>query len=135
MAVDNIARGIAGKALQEAGSKTVSPMTSTTLGGALADAVTANDTQPVRIGTDNKLYTAAGLTAANGLDTWTATTMPSDAGWTSATYGNGKFVAVAYDSNNAAYSTDGITWTASTLPSSADWQLATYGNGKFVIVS
>jgi hypothetical protein len=45
------------------------------------------------------------------------------------------FVAVAYNSNIAAYSTDGINWTASTLPSSSDWYNVTYGNGKFVTIA
>ena len=49
-------------------------------------------------------------------------------------YGNGKFVAVAYDSNNAAYSTDGITWTVATLPISTTCSVC-YGNGKFVAVA
>ncbi|MGM9564595.1 MAG: hypothetical protein ACI3VT_01140, partial [Evtepia sp.] len=48
---------------------------------------------------------------------------------------NGKFVAVAYSSNIAAYSEDGINWTQSTLPASSSWQSVTYGNGKFVAVA
>lgn len=36
--------------------------------------------------------------------------MPSSAVWKSVTYGNGKFVAVAYNSNQSAYSEDGINW-------------------------
>ena len=63
------------------------------------------------------------------------TAMPTSANWQSVTYGNGKFVAVASDSNIAAYSTDGINWTQSTLPTSANWQSVTYGNGKFVAVA
>ena len=61
--------------------------------------------------------------------------MPSPSNWRSVTYGNGKFVAVAFYSTTAAYSEDGITWTASTLPSTAGWQSITYGNGKFVTVA
>ncbi|NBI84541.1 hypothetical protein D3Z48_21340, partial [Clostridiaceae bacterium] len=63
---------------------------------------------------------------------WKPATLPSSASWESITYGNGKFVAVAYNSNKAAYSTDGINWAATTLPSSASWRSVTYGNGKFV---
>jgi hypothetical protein len=48
---------------------------------------------------------------------------------------NGKFVAVANNSNKTAYSLDGITWTAATMPSSAVWESVTYGNGKFVAVA
>ena len=62
-------------------------------------------------------------------------TLPSNPSWQSVTYGNGKYVAVAYNSNAAAYSTDGITWTAATLPSSTNWVSVTYGNGKFVAVA
>ena len=65
---------------------------------------------------------------------WTATTMPSSASWYSVTYGDGKFVAVAYASNKAAYSIDGINWTATTMPSSAAWYSVAYGDGKFVAV-
>jgi hypothetical protein len=45
------------------------------------------------------------------------------------------FVAVAYDSNKAAYSADGINWTETTLPSSMNWYSVVYGNGKFVAVA
>jgi len=54
--------------------------------------------------------------------------------WYSVTYGNGVFVAVAYNGTAAAYSTNGINWSASTLPSSAGWWSVTYGNGVFVAV-
>ena len=68
------------------------------------------------------------------LGSWVARTLPLS-GFESVTYGNGKYVAVAYNSNAAAYSTDGITWTAVTMPFSAYWQSVTYGNGKYVAVS
>ena len=61
--------------------------------------------------------------------------MPSYAWWESITYGNGKFVAVVYKSNKAAYSNDGITWTTATLPSTEMWISVTYGNGKFVAIA
>ena len=66
---------------------------------------------------------------------WTASTLPSSANWYSVIYGDGKFVAVANNSNKAAYSTDGINWTASSLSSSAKWYSVTYGDGKFVAVA
>ena len=65
---------------------------------------------------------------------WTATTMPSSAYWRTVTYGDGKFVVIAFDSTKAAYSTDGINWAESTLPSSTYWSSVTYGDGKFVVV-
>jgi hypothetical protein len=52
--------------------------------------------------------------------------MPST-GWHGVTYGNGKFVAIAYSNGNAAYSLDGITWAAATMPSSAQWWGVTSG--------
>ena len=66
--------------------------------------------------------------------TWTQTNLPSVTGWTSVTYGDGKFVAVA-SSDTAAYSTNGITWTQTSLPTSAIWISVTYGDGKFVAVA
>ena len=66
---------------------------------------------------------------------WTASTLPSSANWRSLTYGDGKFVAISYNSDASAYSTDGINWTASTLPSSANWRPLTYGDGKFVAIA
>ena len=61
--------------------------------------------------------------------------LPTSVLWSSVTYGDGKFVAVAYDSNIAAYSTDGINWTKATLPTTAFWASVTYGDGKFVAVA
>ena len=73
---------------------------------------------------------------------WTAQTILS-ASWTSVTYGNGLFVAVASGpstvaagpSTIAASSPDGINWTARTLPTSTFWSSVTYGNGTFVAVA
>lgn len=66
---------------------------------------------------------------------WQASTLPSTAIWNPVTYGNGKFVAVAFNSTSAAYSLDGINWSASTMPSSQYWRSVTYGSGKFVAVA
>ncbi len=55
------------------------------------------------------------------LGPWNLATLPSSANWSSVTYGNGKFVAVAASSNKAAYSDDGVNWKAATLPSSTNW--------------
>lgn len=49
-----------------------------------------------------------------------------------ACYGGDKFVVIGYNSDKAAYSTDGINWTATTMPSSAYWEQVCYGDGKFV---
>ena len=62
-------------------------------------------------------------------------TMPTSAGWFSVCYGDGKYVAVNYNSNKAAYSTDGINWTQITLPASVRWYSVCYGDGKFVTIA
>jgi hypothetical protein len=90
-----------------------------------------NDAPFVAVVTDgstNSAYSTDGIT-------WTQTTLPTSASWTSVTYGDGKFVAVAFYNTAAAYSTDGITWTQTTLPTSAGWTSVTYGDGKFVAVA
>lgn len=66
---------------------------------------------------------------------WTQTTLPTKTYWCSVCYGNGKFVAVAEDSNIAVYSEDGINWTQTTLPASKSWNSVCYGNGKFMAVA
>jgi hypothetical protein len=53
----------------------------------------------------------------------------------SVTYGDGRFVAVAYSSDKAVCSTDGINWIETTLPTSSLWESVTYGDGKFVAVA
>jgi hypothetical protein len=77
--------------------------------------------------TDKTAYSSNGTS-------WTAGTLPTSANWSAITFGNGKFVAVAKDSNIAAYSTDGINWTSSTISRSSDWVEITYGDGKYVVV-
>ena len=69
-----------------------------------------------------------------GVDWWECK-LPAYAGWTAVTYGNGKFVTIAFNRDMAAYSTDGINWTNAILPVSANWSGLTYGNGKFVAVA
>ena len=65
----------------------------------------------------------------------TARTLPSAQAWRTVAYGNGVFVALGYNSNAAATSTDGITWTARTMPSSQRWSDVKFANGIFVAVS
>ena len=61
--------------------------------------------------------------------------MPSRSNWQSVTYGNGKFVAVAFLSSRVAYREDDSAWKSAVMPSSSYWSSVTYGNGKFVAVS
>ena len=66
--------------------------------------------------------------------TWSADTdiFSEQITFSSATYGNGKFVAVTGD-NSFSYSSDGFTWiTPTTVANLGD--LVVYGNGRFVAV-
>lgn len=79
-----------------------------------------------------------GATVAYSTDgiNWTAATLPSDSFWSDVIGCGGTFVAVAYGSADAAYSTDGgATWTAATLPLYAGWAGLASGGGKFVAVA
>ncbi len=82
---------------------------------------------------------ATGGTSAqysNDGTTWTSSTLPATANWSSVAHGNGRFVAIASSSTSTAYSDDGITWTAGgTMPSSTGWTDVTYGNGVFLAIS
>jgi hypothetical protein len=46
-----------------------------------------------------------------------------------------RFVAVPLDSDQAAYSTDGITWRPAALPSRQYWACVAHGAGKFVALA
>ena len=63
-------------------------------------------------------------------DTWAQGTMPISVNWRAITYGNGKFVAIAY--NKVAVSDDGINWTL-TDNEIANLRNIVFGNGLFVI--
>ncbi|AMQ55613.1 MBG domain-containing protein [Algoriphagus sanaruensis] len=68
--------------------------------------------------------------------TWTARAAAAANPWSSVTYGNGLFVAVAsYGTNQVMTSPDGITWTARAAAENNSWQSVTYGNGRFVAVA
>jgi 6-phosphogluconolactonase (cycloisomerase 2 family) len=72
------------------------------------------------------------MTSPDGI-TWTSRNVPGSA-WYGLAYGNGTFVAVAYD--NVMTSPDGITWTNILTSYEANgWQSVTYGGGMFVAVS
>ena len=78
------------------------------------------------------------FTTANGI-VWTAGgDLPATAVWTSMAYGNGRFVAIASASDEAAISTDkGETWVASLagLPDNETWTTIKYAQGVFVAVA
>ena len=54
--------------------------------------------------------------------------------WQSICYGNGGFVAVAFSTDKAVYSDDGITWLETDMRISRNWQSVCYGKDKFVAV-
>nr|DAH10863.1 MAG TPA: Photosynthesis system II assembly factor YCF48 [Caudoviricetes sp.] len=78
------------------------------------------------------LPTSGWITPEQG---WKQNTLPASRKWTRVTYGDGKYVAVAFDSDKGAYSTDGITWTEMSMPANRRWQGVAYGDGKFVAVA
>ncbi len=59
----------------------------------------------------------------NGGQTWLASTLPASAAWSSVTFGDGRFVAVASGGTATAFSTDGgATWSAGgALSTSTTW--------------
>jgi hypothetical protein len=61
--------------------------------------------------------------------------MPFSAVFSSICFGNGKFVAVASNSQQCATSPDGITWTTQTMLNSRDWTGVAAGPGVFVAVA
>jgi hypothetical protein len=75
------------------------------------------------------------MTSPDGI-TWTARAAAEANRWNGVTYGNGLFVAVAYDGTNSVMtSPDGITWTARAAAEANDWFGVTYGDGLFVAVA
>jgi hypothetical protein len=68
---------------------------------------------------------------------WTSRNASAENEWSSVTYGNGLFVAVALSGtgNRVMTSPDGITWTARTSAADNFWYSVTYGNGLFVAVA
>lgn len=83
------------------------------------------------------IIASTGSTRYGILSAFNSGTLPSTAGsWSAINYSNGKFVAVASNSSNAAVSTDGISWTPATLPGSAqNWSAVAGGNNIYVAIS
>lgn len=91
-----------------------------------------SQTSPTFIPENGKFVTIS--QAAANLASFTSRTLPSSLSWSDITYGNDKFVAVAYGSQTFAYSSDGITWTTGSMPSSNNWYRVLYANGTFVAI-
>ena len=74
------------------------------------------------------------MTSPDGL-TWTIRgTTGLDYAWSSVTFANGLFVAVA-TTGTTMTSYDGISWTARPGPNTNSWRRVAYGNGLFVAVA
>ena len=84
-----------------------------------------------------ELYVGRGAVAPSELSPWTLRTSAADNYWSSVTYGNGLFVAVAFSGTGDGVMTspDGIAWTLRTSAADNDWRSVTYGNGLFVAVA
>ncbi len=97
---------------------------------------TAISQQWVAVGND----TGNAYTSPDGI-TWTARALPSTNAWQAVAYGAvnniGYYVAIAYQSNQVAYSTNGTTWTSASLGVGEEWDWVdiAYGNGVFVAVA
>ncbi|MES2748778.1 MAG: hypothetical protein V4606_00050 [Patescibacteria group bacterium] len=82
-------------------------------------------------------YSGDRVAYSNDGVTWLTTAAAgNDDSWSSVTYGNGIFVAVAESGNDRVmYSSDGITWTTTSAAGNNDaWSSVIYGNGRFVAV-
>ena len=70
---------------------------------------------------------------------WSAVTAPTSENWRSIAYSPvlGMWVAVAYGSNNAAYSTDGTNWSSTNMGGATDnfWTDVIWGYDRFVAIS
>jgi hypothetical protein len=98
----------------------------------------ASFSQGVSIGDVLSVGGGINVTAASRKEgVWTAHAQSAvTSGWTSITYGNSLFVAVAdTGTNRVMTSPDGITWTARTAAAVNSWSSVTYGNGQFVAVA
>ena len=76
------------------------------------------------------------LNSDNGT-TWSEGTLPNSlfTAWKRIISGNNRFVAIASDTTEVAYSLDGVNWSLASMPESAMWSDITYGEGRFVAVA
>jgi hypothetical protein len=79
--------------------------------------------------------------AAGPMLTWVNASLPQTAYWADTCYGNGVYVAIAYNSSVCAMSSNGLNWTAESMPlipsTQPDlppnaWESLAFGNGVFV---
>lgn len=94
--------------------------------------ITANDIPTITYKKVSGELPTSGWSAPD--EGWKQNTLPANTDWKSVTYGDGKYVAVTFNSDKGAYSTDGVTWTEMSMPAVGSW-IVTYGNGKYVAVA
>lgn len=104
--------------------------------------ITYADNKFVALATNDDIGTsksAAGVVfnvSGTSLSSPTIISLPFSAKWKSVCYGDNRFVAIAQNSNQGAYSTDGYVWNAFDLQSSdlstLNCNSIAYGNGVFV---
>ena len=107
------------------------------VGDAGIGAITYADGKFVAVGRDCFGTYACSLTSFDGLQWATSSAVGDNDNWTSVTYGDGQFVAVADSGTDRVMtSPDGITWTARSAAGNDDqWNSVTYGDGQFVAVA
>ena len=111
-------------------------------GGQFLDDPNYDNSNIQRFGLED--YASGGPAPESGV-VWTSRQSAANSPWTSVTYGNGIFVAVACGVNDTfcnntsgsrvMTSPDGINWTSRTSAANNEWWDVTYGNGLFVAVS
>ena len=123
-------------------AKTAAETAQSTANTAKTAAETAQSTANTAKTAANAAKTTANTNTAKMLTIGAAKIPFIDKKWTSITYGNGKFVAIANSSDGVtqnsdavAYSEDGVNWNQTTMPVAAGWNSITYGDGTFVAVS
>ena len=62
----------------------------------------------------------------------TATNLPVECNWTRVEYGNGVFVAIAYFTNECAYSYDGITWNQATVTTNLKYTSLAFDESYYI---
>jgi len=70
----------------------------------------------------------------DGGATWTPTSLPASAAWSSITYGEGRWVAIASDSTTVAVTQDGEVWDIQGTLQSTGFVDIAYGKGLFIAV-
>jgi len=125
--------GVGGASTSTDGSTWVSRTTPTVGAGTLTGVAYGAGVYVAINGGGNESFTTA-----NGIVWVAGGNLPATAVWASMAYGNGRFVAIASASDEAAISYDkGVTWVASPagLPGNETWTTLKYAQGVFVAVA